>query len=100
GEDTTYEAPDPRLVQQWRTKLSTREVELVEAKCGELMERRGYARCRPHAPPGLVERLRLAAQNRRGRARFNLERFGAPLYLSWITSRRLPFERWRASVQL
>jgi hypothetical protein len=100
GADTTYESPDAALAQQWRTKLSVREIELVEAKCGELMELRGYDRVRPHAPPGLVERVRLAVENRAGRVRFNLDRFGMPLYLTWITSRRLPFDAWKASVQL
>lgn len=100
GRDTTYEAPDPRLVEQWRTKLSPREIELVEARCGALMEARGYVRARPHRPPTPVERLRLAAENRRWRTKFNVERLGLPLYLSWITSQRLPLERWKASVQL
>jgi hypothetical protein len=100
GAHTTYDAPDASLAQQWRTKLTPREIELVEAKCAELMDLRGYDRVRPHRPPGLFERIRLAIENRRGRVRFNVDRFGVPLYLTWVTSRRLPFDEWKANVQL
>lgn len=101
GAHTTYDAPDARYAQKWRKALSPREVELVELRCGSLMERRGYPRTRaPAALPGAAERLKLELENRRGRARFNVDRLGLPLYLGWITSRRLPLERWKTSVQL
>lgn len=101
GDTTTYEAPDPKYAQAWRKKLSRREIELVELAVGELMELRGYERIRPLAkPPSLAERAALAFKNRDARVRFNLNRFGVGLYLRWITSQRLPFERLREATQL
>ena len=101
GDTTSYEAPDPNYAQAWRRKLSRREIELVELEVGELMELRGYERTRPVArSPSLAQRAILAFKNRDARVRFNLDRFGPGLYLKWITSRRLPFERLREATQL
>lgn len=101
GGQTTYEAPDPKYAQAWRRNLTRREIELVELEVGELMEVRGYERTRPIArPPSFNERMLLAFKNREARVRFNLNRFGPGLYLRWITSRRLPFERLRERTQL
>jgi hypothetical protein len=41
-ETTTYSAPDASLAYQWKTKLSEREVRLVQHKAGPLMQALGY----------------------------------------------------------
>lgn len=41
-ESTTYSAPDPQLVSQWKQKLSDREVRLVETRIGTMLGDRGY----------------------------------------------------------
>src|SRR5262245_30413355 len=41
--DSTYAAPNPSLVDQWRHKLSARELGLIEARASDLLCKRGYA---------------------------------------------------------
>jgi hypothetical protein len=41
-EDSTYDAPDPSLVQQWKCQHSPRELALIEGRVGELLISRGY----------------------------------------------------------
>lgn len=41
-EDTTYSLPDPTLVYQWKKKLSEREIQLLEARIGNMLAERGY----------------------------------------------------------
>ena len=40
---SSYERPDPKLLDQWRRKLSPDEVRLAEARIGDLLMARGYA---------------------------------------------------------
>lgn len=40
---TRYEMPDPKLIEQWRRKMSSPEIQLAEARIGQLLEDRGYA---------------------------------------------------------
>ena len=39
---TRYEEPDPKFVEQWRCKMSSPEIQLAEARIGQLLEDRGY----------------------------------------------------------
>lgn len=39
---TNYKHPDPRMVDQWRRKMSSTEIRLAEARIGPLLEERGY----------------------------------------------------------
>jgi len=41
--DTTYENPDATLIDQWRRKLSDRQIQLIEARLGALLTAAGYA---------------------------------------------------------
>ena len=41
-QDTTYSKPDPKLIQQWRKKLSEEEIRLVESRASDLLVSRGY----------------------------------------------------------
>jgi hypothetical protein len=64
-ETTTYSAPDASLAFQWRTKLSDREVQLIEHKAAELMTARGYALSQlPRIDPSQRERAALWLQNK------------------------------------
>ena len=62
---TTYSKPDIRLVEQWHHKLTPRDLGLVEAKVGGLMQSRGY---QPSGHPPIVptrwQQFRLMLQNR------------------------------------
>ena len=92
--NTSYGPPDPAIAEQWRRKAGGREIALLEAKCGDLIRSRGYARgAEPHHP-GATERTSLALRNTLGRWRASIHRFGLPLLVSaklarWAGARRL-----------
>lgn len=89
AEDSTYKSPDARLVNQWKTKLSTAEIGFVEAKCCELMERRGYTCQTDGAWPSTLARTKLRVGNSVARKTFNLRRYGLPLYIKWQIAKLL-----------
>jgi hypothetical protein len=68
---TPTEAPDPRMTEGWRTKLSERELAWLEHAIGAELRDRSYARSRVRAAwiPA-PRRLALQLGDRLGRARF------------------------------
>lgn len=89
-ERTTYSPPDATAAQRWTSKLSPRDVGLIEGRLGSLIEDRGYERS-GHAPivPGLLHRARLRMQNKAAHVRWNLDRYGLGLYLRAQFAKRL-----------
>lgn len=89
-EGTSYKAPDPKLIEQWRRKLSAHETGLVEGKVGAMLTARGYAPG-PSGPvqPGAVERLMLALSNKRAKWAVERERHGLRLMLQERIGRKL-----------
>lgn len=76
-ERTTYAPPDPSLAEQWRRKLTPRQVALVEARIGDLLDGSGYAPSgAPVRQPGPIERSRLALSNRSNVWRLMIRRYG------------------------
>lgn len=99
--DTTYEQPDSQFLNQWRRKLSDREIQLIESRVGALLTERGYtASGLPAIQLTDRETQALKLQDWWARANFRLERYGAPLFvLNYVTS-RLPVPAWHNTVQL
>jgi hypothetical protein len=87
---STYEAPDPSAIQQWKRKASARDIALVEIRTKDSLAKRGY-RLSGHAlvPPGWLERSRLICNNRIYRWRFDCYRFGFINFLGEKLTRRL-----------
>lgn len=101
GARSSYERPDPTLVEQWRRTLSAREIQLVEERAGNLLGAAGYtASGLPAIRVGTLARARLRAQDRAARARFAWRIFGWRLRLADILSRRLRLRSWQRSVAL
>ena len=98
---STYARPDPKLISQWRHKLSDRAIRLAESRIGSMLEVRGYelSGLEP-LRVGRVMRWQLRLQNRWTRMRFRQRRYGGPLWLADVLSRRLRLEAWRRRVQL
>ncbi len=88
-ENTTYAAPDPRLVELWRRKCSLDEVALVEGKAGDLMRARGYEPTGEGRVPGRLEDFKLRIETKLFRYKFNMRRFGAKLFLMEKLTRKL-----------
>jgi len=88
-ETTTYSPPDPSASQRWKSRLSPRDVRLVEGRLGGLIERRGYE-LSGKAPlvPGRLGRAVLKAQNKAAHVRWNIDRYGLGLYLKAQVTKR------------
>ena len=81
NEQSTYEPPDPAIAGRWR-KLDSREIQLAEMGCGDLLVELGYERVFAPASPNPMQRLLLRIGNRVGRTRFRCERYGTGLLLA------------------
>ena len=80
--NTTYAPADPKLAEQWRQKSTAHEIALVEGKCGDLITSNGYVLNGKPVNPGKFEQFVLCFRNRALRWRFNIRRYGAPLFFS------------------
>lgn len=88
--DTTYAKPDKRYAFQWKTKLNKRQIELVEYRCKEMMESRGYELSSNSAnPPTLFEKITLTLQNRIYRVSFNIRAYGFLNWFLFVVSKKL-----------
>jgi hypothetical protein len=91
--DSTYAKPDPSLTVQWKRKQSPRDIGLVEAKIGSLLEASGYAPSgHPPVHPTAIERAALWQANRRAVWAKRIERYGLrdPLIVAAATKLGLP----------
>lgn len=93
--DSSYERPDPKLIGQWRKKLSPAELALLEARIGPMLRARGYEESGvPAARVGAWRRFVLALEDRRGRFRFRRERYGLAHVLAARLARTLGLKSW------
>lgn len=89
---TSYSRPDHTLGEQWRRKLSSDQICLIEAKCEDLMLERGYkVYSKKLVAPSFLKRAWLFLQNRVYRWSFNINRLGFKLWLQYNISKRLRF---------
>jgi LPS sulfotransferase NodH len=101
NQDTTYEQPDSRFLNQWQRKLGDRDIQLVESRVGDLLLQRGYEASGLPAIELTSRQIQfLKLQDWWARANFRLQRYGVVLFvLNYMTS-RLPVRAWRDRVQL
>ena len=87
---STYEAPDPGLMYQWKTRLDKVDLQRLEDKLGDQLVSRGYALSGMQriSVPALTRRY-LSLHSRVGAYVFRIRRFGAVLALQETLSRRL-----------
>lgn len=88
-ENSTYGPPDPKIAQKWKQKAGAREIALLEGRLGPLLEARGYTPAGAPALPGALELLRLKIESRRKRWRYNINRYGLPLFAGYHLARSL-----------
>lgn len=99
-ERTTYSAPDPSLVFQWKRKQTREEVGLIEGRLGDMMERYGYERSSyPPVRPGFFRRIQLRASSKIAVWRGMSRRYGLATVLQRGIGRRLGLTRMKRSAQ-
>lgn len=86
---TTYSAPDPTLVQQWRKKADPQDMALLEYRAKALMELRGYPPEMPPVHPSLFTRSQLELRNKIFVWRFGIQRHGLRTFVAEKVTRRL-----------
>jgi len=98
---STYDAPDPKLVSQWRRKASPTQVRLAESRIRHLLAERGYEPS-TFSPldPGPLHRAYLQTQDRLYRAKFRLDRYKLRVFMEDFVSRRLHLDGWQRQVKL
>lgn len=88
SDESTYSKPDPSLVRQWKTKLTTREIQHVELRVQELMRELDYDLSgHPLISLGLIELLWLKISNKIFKLKFSVKRYGFSLYFKERFSR-------------
>ncbi|MDX9974966.1 MAG: sulfotransferase [FCB group bacterium] len=98
---TTYDLPVPELAELWKRQMSPEEVRLVEARLGALLEARHYP------PSGLaplevtptLER-RLRRQDRWGRVRFGIRRYGLQNMMAGFIAKHLRLKSTQRRVRI
>ena len=101
ADSSTYSRPDPKLVEQWRRKLSKGELALLEARMGALLRLRGYAESGVSAARvGYFRRGLLSIHDRLARFRFRLGRYGLWLMIQSRAAELLGLAGLRKQVAL
>ncbi len=98
---SSYKKPDKTLVQQWRQKLSEREIQLVEVKADHLMTQNGYPLSGlPCARIGVLEKLQLILQNKLFRVTFGIKKYGISLYVLEKLTQFTGLKQWHKALFL
>ncbi len=94
-ERTTYGPPDPRMIDQWRRKLESHELAILEGKLGPLLTAHGYASSGVQpVSPGRGERILLSLKNKTGVWQFSARRYGTAVVVAEKASRWLGLKSW------
>ena len=98
---SSYDLPDPSLIQQWKNKLSDREIQLIESKISEMLLEKDYQLSDlPSLEVTLAMKQRLKLHHWLKRIQFRIKFFGFYLFLVDIISRRLQLNLWQKKIRL
>jgi len=94
ADETEYDIPSPIRAQNWRTSLGDRQIQLIETRTHELMQRRGYKL----SGTKIIEVSKFDLQKLKALTRIKtfksgFSKYGFFLYAQSFISRRLPFEK-------
>ena len=100
-ETTNYKHPDPKMVEQWRRKMSSAQIRLAEARIGPLLEEHGYPLSglpRLEVSPAMVRRYETKGA---WKARFRrMRRVGLFNFVADILTRSLGMAKLNSRVLL
>ncbi|ELR99523.1 sulfotransferase [Gloeocapsa sp. PCC 73106] len=96
---TTYGMPDGKLANQWRKKLSEREIQLIESRLGSYLVDKGYEFSRlPLIQLSAWEKRQLLIQDWIYKKQFFINRYGLGLVVSKSLSEKLNIKPWQKRV--
>lgn len=100
--DTTYSPPDPSAANSWQKSADSEEISLIEARIGaRVLNDSGYPpSVTPQVKITAAKKLKIRCQDMTNRVRFRINRYGFPLWLQGVISRRLPFCAYRNQIKL
>ncbi len=96
--NSTYSKPDEQLVEQWRRKMTQRELGLIDGYLGPMLQECQYQPT--HAPiiePTQKDAILLAIDNKFKRLKKKVSLYGLPVTVAMIVANRLPeigLKRW------
>lgn len=94
AEGTDYGLPDASLVNQWHTKLSKREIQLIEARIAPLLVDRDYRLSGlPAIRVSKADRMLLKIRNKWGILSSRACKYGLPLMSADLIARRLKLRK-------
>lgn len=98
---TDYGLPDPKLIHNWKHKLTKREIQLVEARVGNKMVERGFDRSEYAAIKlSALDKFYLKAQSWAAGITFRIKRYGLGIVLGDFVTRRLGSRKLNRSFKL
>ncbi|WP_226663874.1 sulfotransferase family protein [Microbulbifer aggregans] len=98
---TTYQKPSSKYANQWKSKLSAREIRWVEIPAKDLMMQQGYKPVIDHHPKiSIIEILAIRLQNRCFRATYNIKKWGVMLWVEHVFAKRSGIARWIDHVKI
>lgn len=98
---TDYGLPDPKLIHNWKHKLTKREIQLVEARVGAKMAERGFSHSEYAAITlSALDKFYLKAQNWAAGIAFRIKRYGLGIVLGDFVTRRLGSRKLNRSFKL
>ncbi|WP_299597909.1 sulfotransferase [uncultured Microbulbifer sp.] len=93
--DTTYSCPSKKYAEQWKSKLSKREIRWIELQAAEQMLVQGYQPVVENSDPlTLKEKIAIKIQNRVYRVSYNIKKWGFILWIQHVLSRRTGVRQW------
>jgi len=97
---STYSAPSPSFIAQWKRKLKPRQIQLAESRIGPMLLERGYELSGyPSLRISRDQERWLRWQCRWRRMIFRRRLYGNSLYLADVISRRTGPRAWRVQVK-
>ena len=100
AETFPYDRPNPDLIQQWRHKLSTDEIQMIEAHAADLLVARGYELSGlPLIKLNALTRKQIQLKDWWGRFQARRECYGLGRLIANSTSKILNLKSWQKQIR-
>lgn len=98
---TSYDLPDPKLIQQWKHKLSEKEIQIIESRISDMLLERNYELSGlPLMKITPIMQQILSWQDKAKCTYFRINRLGLVLFIADNLSRRFNIDSWQRNIKL